>query len=127
MSQVSRQLEIGNHKQRTLNTRLSSGTSARTFAVSAGPYMEYCAETGTKNETDTFLVQKMGWRIDLHVLNLTSCEFLFQGVQVNPYLNVDLDEGRQQDLLDSQQYTVGKIKKLTLEQILQDRNSHLQI
>jgi len=38
MSQVSRQLEVGNHKQRTLNTRLSSGTSAGTFACPVGPY-----------------------------------------------------------------------------------------
>jgi len=38
MSQVVRQLEVGNHKRRTLNTRLSFGTSAGTFAVSAGPY-----------------------------------------------------------------------------------------
>ena len=44
------------HKQRALNTRLSSGTSAGTFAVSAGPYRNYQAEAGTKNEPDTFLV-----------------------------------------------------------------------
>ena len=83
--------------KRPLNTGLSSGTSARTFAVSAGPYMNYCAETATKNEPDTFFVpvQKKGWRIDLHGVNLKSCECLFQGVQVNPYLNVDVDEGRQ--------------------------------
>ena len=43
------------HKQRALNTRLSSGTSAGTFAVSAGPYRNYQAEAGTKNEHDTFL------------------------------------------------------------------------
>ena len=41
MSQVARQLEVGNHKRRTLNTRLSSGSSAGTFAVSAGPYINY--------------------------------------------------------------------------------------
>ena len=39
MSQVARQLEVGNHKRRTLNTQLSSGTSEGTFAVSAGPYV----------------------------------------------------------------------------------------
>ena len=32
MSQVSRRSEVGNRKQRSLNTRLSSGTSAGTFA-----------------------------------------------------------------------------------------------
>jgi len=50
------------HKQRALNTRLSSGTSARTFAVSAGPYRNYQAEVGTKNEPDTYFVpvQKKG-------------------------------------------------------------------
>jgi len=36
MNQVSRRLEVGNHKQRTLNARLSSGTSAWTFACPAG-------------------------------------------------------------------------------------------
>jgi len=38
MSQVLRRLEVGNHKRRTLNTRLSSGTSAGTFTCPAGPY-----------------------------------------------------------------------------------------
>jgi hypothetical protein len=38
------------------DTRLSSGTSAGTFAVSAGPYRNYQAEAGTKNEPDTFFV-----------------------------------------------------------------------
>ena len=47
---VSRQSEVGNTKRRSLNTRLSSGTSAGTFAVSAGPYRNYHAEAGTKNE-----------------------------------------------------------------------------
>jgi len=42
------------HERRALNTRLSSGTSAGTFAVSAGPYRNYQAEAGTKNEPDTF-------------------------------------------------------------------------
>ena len=37
-------------KRRALNIRLSSGTSAGTFAVSAGPYRNYQAEAGTKNE-----------------------------------------------------------------------------
>ena len=51
MSQVARQLEVRNHKRRTLNTRLSSGTSAGTFAVSAGPYINYSNEAGTKKRT----------------------------------------------------------------------------
>ena len=53
MSQVSRLLEVGNTKRRSLNTRLSSGTSAGTFAVSAGPYKNYHAKAGTKIR-DTF-------------------------------------------------------------------------
>jgi len=50
ISQVSRRSEVGNAKRRSLNTRLSSGTSAGTFVVSAGPYRNYHAKTGTKNE-----------------------------------------------------------------------------
>jgi len=74
------------HKGRALNTRLSSGTSAGTFAVSADPYRNYQAEAGTKNEPDTFFVplQKKGWKIDPHVSKLKSREFLFRGVQVHP-------------------------------------------
>jgi len=61
------------HKRRALNTRLSSGTSAGTFAVSAGPYINYHV-AGTKNEPDMFFVpvQKKGWKIDPHVSNLRS-------------------------------------------------------
>ena len=44
-SQVSRRSEVGNTKLRSLNTHLCSGTSAGTFAVSAGPYINYCTET----------------------------------------------------------------------------------
>jgi len=74
------------HKRRALNTRLSSGTSAGTFAVSTGPSRNYQTEAGTKNEPDTFFVplQKKGWKIDPHVSNLRSREFLFRGVQVHP-------------------------------------------
>jgi len=57
MSQSARQLEVENHKRRTLSTRLSSGTSAGTFEVSAGPYINFCYEAGTKNEPDIFLYQ----------------------------------------------------------------------
>ena len=69
------------HKRRALNTRLSSGTSAGTFAVSAGPYINYRNEAGTKNEPDTYFVpvQKKGCKIDPHVSNLRSRAFLFQG------------------------------------------------
>jgi len=74
------------HKRRALNTRLSSGTSAGTFAVSAGPYRNYQDETGTKNEPGRFFVpvQKKGWKIDHHVSHLRSREFRFHGVQVHP-------------------------------------------
>jgi len=73
------------HKRRALNTRLSSGTSAGTFAVSAGPYRNYQAEAGTKNAPGTFLVpvQKKGWKIDPHFSNLRSRGFVFRGVQVH--------------------------------------------
>ena len=50
MRQVSRRSEVGNTKRRSLNTRLSSGTSAGTFAVCAGPYRNYHSNAGTKNE-----------------------------------------------------------------------------
>jgi len=54
------------HNRRALNTRLSSGTSVGTFAVSAGPYTNYHNEADTKNEHDTYCVpvQKKGWKID---------------------------------------------------------------
>ena len=50
ISQVSRRSEVGYTKRRSLNTRLSSGTSAGTFAVSSGPYRNYHSRAGTKNE-----------------------------------------------------------------------------
>jgi len=50
ISQVSRRSEVWINNQRSLNTRLSSGTSAGTFAVSVGPYRNYHAKTGTKNK-----------------------------------------------------------------------------
>ena len=73
-------------KRRALNTRLSFGADAGTFAVSAGPYRNYCVAAGTKNEPDTFFVPvpKKGWKIDPHVSNLRSREFFLQGVQVHP-------------------------------------------
>jgi len=61
------------HKRRALNTRLSSGTSAGTFAVSAGPYINYRVEAGMKNEPDP------------HVSNLRSrvCCFVLLRVDLN--------------------------------------------
>jgi len=57
------------HKQRALNTRLSSGTSAGTFACPAGPYRNCIGEASTKNEAKLYFepVQKKGWKIDPHV------------------------------------------------------------
>ena len=93
MSQVSRRLEVGNHIRRTFHTSTSSGTSflssflktqpnhwtkrmasAGTFAVSAGPYIIYHADAGTKNEPYKIFVpvQKKGWKINPHVSNLRS-------------------------------------------------------
>jgi hypothetical protein len=56
MSQVSRQSEVGNHKQRTLNFRLFSVTSAETFACLAGPYKNRRGKAGTTNEPDRYFV-----------------------------------------------------------------------
>jgi len=58
-SQVSRRLKVGNTKQRSLNTRLSSGTSAGTFAVSAGPYRNWhvfntSSKKGLENRSSRF-------------------------------------------------------------------------
>ena len=37
--------------------------------MSAGPYIHYCAKTGTNNEPGMFFVpvQNKGWKIGLHV------------------------------------------------------------
>ena len=51
ISQVLRRSEVGNTKRRSLHTRLSSGTSAGTFAVYTGPYRKYRAKASTKNES----------------------------------------------------------------------------
>jgi len=62
MSQVLRRSEVGNHKRRSLNTRLSSGTSVGTFACPAGPYRKCWGEAGRKNEPNRYFVpvQKKG-------------------------------------------------------------------
>ena len=82
-------IEVGNHERPTLNIQLSSGTSAGTFAVSAGPLINYRTQAGTKNEPDTFFVpvQKKGWKIGPHVSNLRSREIPFQVVQ-GPQLSI---------------------------------------
>ena len=56
-----------------LNTRLSSGTSAGTFACPAGPYRN-CRGEAAKNEPKRYFVphQKKGPKVDPHVLNLKS-------------------------------------------------------
>jgi len=74
------------HKRRALNTRLSSGTSSGTFACPAGPYRNGRGEAGTKNEPNWYFVpvSEKGPRVDAHVSNLKSREFLFRGVQVRP-------------------------------------------
>jgi len=72
MSQVSRRLEVGNHKQRSLNTRLSSDTSAGTFACPAGSYRKCLGEVCTKNEPNRYFVpdRENGLKMDPHVSNL---------------------------------------------------------
>ena len=73
------------HKLRALrvNTRLSSGTSAGTFACPAGPssYRNCRGQTRTKNEPKWYLVpvQKKGPKVDPLVSNLKSCDFFFEG------------------------------------------------
>jgi len=64
MSLVWRRSEI-NYINEALNTRLS-------FAVSAGPSINYRAKAGTKNKSDMFVapVQKMGRKTGSHVSNL---------------------------------------------------------
>ena len=80
MSQVSRRSEVGNKKKRSLNTQLSSGTSAGTFAFPAGPLQKMLREEGTKNKPNRYFVpdRKNGLKINPHVSNLRSREFLFQ-------------------------------------------------
>jgi len=91
MSQVSRRSEVGNHKRSSLSTRLSSGTSAGTFACPAGPYRKCWGEAGTKNESNRCFVPdrengpKIDFRridfrkIDHHVSNLRTRGFFFKG------------------------------------------------
>jgi len=43
-------------KRRTINTRQTSGTSARTLACSAGPYRSYWDQAGTKNHINSYFV-----------------------------------------------------------------------
>jgi len=76
-------IEVGNHELRTLNILLSSGTSAGSFAVFAGPLINYRTQAGTKKEQ----IQKKGWKMGFHVSVLRSCEFPFQGVQ-GPQLSI---------------------------------------
>jgi len=85
------------HKRRALNTRLSSGTSAGTFACPAGPYRNWRGEVGTKNKTGIwYQSKKRGQKVDPHVSNKRSRWFLFQEVQVHRYA------GRRTDFRDKQ-------------------------
>ena len=54
------------HERRALHTWLSSGTSAETFAVSAGPYRNNGAVT--KHETDTFFVPVLNKMVGKSIL-----------------------------------------------------------
>ena len=78
----ARRSEVGNHKQRSLNTRLSSGASAGTFACPAGSYKKCWGEAGTKNEPNRYFVpdRKNSPKIDPHVSNLGFFWFRFRGV-----------------------------------------------
>ena len=75
-------------KRRSLNTRLSSGTSAGTLQCPQALTEIIMPKQVRKTNRDMFLVpfQKKGWKIDHHVSNLRTRGFLFQGVQVHPYI-----------------------------------------
>jgi len=108
---VSRQLEVGNHKRRTLNTRLSSGTSAGTFACPAGPYRNCRGEAGTKNEPNLYFVPnpKKDPKIDLHISNPKSREFLFR--RVRSTINFEI-EWLKDHFLDLYLYSKGGLEPL---------------
>jgi len=73
MRQVSRRLDVGNLQWFTVNTRLSSGTSAGTFACPAGLTEVVEAKQGTKNEPNMYFVpdSKKVPEIDPHVSSRT--------------------------------------------------------
>jgi len=79
--------EVGNTKWHSLSTRLSSSTSAGTFAVSAGPYRNYHAKLGTKNEPWHVFgtISRKGLENWSSNSNLRTRVFLFHGVQVHPW------------------------------------------
>jgi len=85
-SQVSRRTEVGNHRRRTLDTLLTSGTSTEKPACPAGPDRNCRGLAGTKNEPHWYFVpdQKKGSKIDPHVSIPKSRWFQFRGVQVHP-------------------------------------------
>ena len=59
MSHVWRWLEVGNHKLRTLNTRLSSDTSTGNFCSVHSPYINYQVKARGSGPP---------WRVDLNPL-----------------------------------------------------------
>jgi len=74
------------HKQRTLNTRLSFGNSAETVACSTGPYSSYWAEAGTKNELSTYFAPDQKKYSKNESSRFEPRISFIQGVQVHPYL-----------------------------------------
>jgi len=83
MNQVLRRSEIGNHKRRTLNTRLSS---VGTFACFAGPTEIAVRWSRYEKRIEQVLCtrSKKCPKIDPHISNPRSRWFRFQGVQVHP-------------------------------------------
>jgi len=59
-------------KRRALNTGLSSGTSAGTFACPAGSYRNCRGEAGKKYEPKWYFVPEKGPKVNPHVSNLKS-------------------------------------------------------
>jgi len=94
-------LEVGNHKRRTLNTRLSSGTSAGTFACPRG-LTEIAQAKQVRKTNQTIILYPIKKRVGKSIFtfrtqNLVnfffegfrstpkSREFLFRGVQVSSF------------------------------------------
>jgi len=78
--------------RRALNTRLSSGTSAGTFACPAGHYKNCRGEAGTKNKPRWYFVpgQEKGAKVDPHVSNQKISLISFSRESGPPFKNINL-------------------------------------
>jgi len=89
MSQISRWSVVGNHKFHSLKTWLSCGTSAETFALSAGPYIIIVPKLVRKTNLTCFWYQfkKGGGKSVLTFRTQDVIDFVFEGLrsQVAPH------------------------------------------